>query len=130
MVKIRLTRVGRKKQPSYRVVVADDKAPRDGDFIEIIGHYNPRTEPATIVIDEEKARKWLSQGAKPTERVSVLLGKLGIIDVPERKLAEKTGRRSTKKPASEPTAESKSSDEGEPTTLPQEGIDKSGEGES
>ncbi|MEA1959435.1 MAG: 30S ribosomal protein S16 [Chloroflexota bacterium] len=130
MVKIRLTRVGRKKQPSYRVVVADAKAPRDGDFIEIIGHYNPRTEPATIVIDGEKARKWLSQGAKPTERVSVLLGKLGIVDMPERKFAEKPIKQSAKKPAQEPTAESKTSDEGEPTTLPQEGIDKPSEGES
>ena len=75
MVKIRLSRIGKRKQPSYRLVVADIKSPRDGDFIEIIGHYNPRTEPATIVIDEEKARQWLSRGAKPTERVSILLGK-------------------------------------------------------
>jgi len=89
MVKIRLSRVGKKKQPSYRVVVADVKSPRDGDFIEIIGHYNPRTEPATIVFDEEKARQWLSRGAKPTERVSILLGKAGITEMPKINFSKK-----------------------------------------
>ncbi|MBE0481815.1 MAG: 30S ribosomal protein S16 [Dehalococcoidia bacterium] len=78
MVKIRLQRVGKKKQPSYRVVVADSEAPRDGAFIEIIGHYNPLTDPASVVIDEEKALKWLRQGAQPTETVAGLLKKLGI----------------------------------------------------
>jgi small subunit ribosomal protein S16 len=78
MVKIRLQRVGRKKKPSYRVVVADSRAPRDGAFIEIIGHYDPLTDPATVVIHEDKALKWLRQGAQPTQTVANLLTKLGI----------------------------------------------------
>lgn len=80
MVKIRLSRVGRKKRPSYRVVVADARSPRDGAFIETIGHYDPLTDPPTIVINEEKALKWLHQGAQPTETVTRLLNKLGIIE--------------------------------------------------
>ncbi len=80
MVKIRLQRVGRKKKPSYRVVVADSRAPRDGAFIEIIGHYDPLTDPATVVIHEDKALKWLRQGAQPTQTVANLLSKLGISD--------------------------------------------------
>jgi small subunit ribosomal protein S16 len=80
MVKIRLRRVGRKKKPSYRVVVADARAPRDGAFIEIIGHYNPLTDPPTIVINEEKALKWLRQGAQPTETVVSLLNRVGIME--------------------------------------------------
>ena len=78
MVKIRLRRVGAKKQPSYRVVVADVRFPRDGRFIERIGHYNPRTEPVTMVIKEERALYWLSQGAQPTDAVMRMLKKLGI----------------------------------------------------
>jgi len=78
MVKIRLLRVGKKKKPSYRVVVADSRAPRDGAFLEIIGHYDPLTDPANVVINEEKAQKWLSQGAQPTQTVASLLKKLGI----------------------------------------------------
>jgi small subunit ribosomal protein S16 len=80
MVKIRLQRVGRRKKPSYRVVVADSRAPRDGAFIEVIGHYDPLTDPATIVIHEEKALKWLRQGAQPTETVAGLLKRQGITD--------------------------------------------------
>jgi len=80
MVKIRLRRVGAKKQPSYRLVVADARAPRDGAFISIIGHYNPLTDPETVVIDEEKALNWLKQGAQPTPTVARLLSKAGIIE--------------------------------------------------
>jgi len=80
MVKIRLRRVGAKKKPSYRVVVADSRAPRDGAFISIIGHYNPLTDPETIVIDEEKALTWLRQGAQPTVTAARLLSKVGIMD--------------------------------------------------
>jgi small subunit ribosomal protein S16 len=79
MVKIRLRRMGRRNRPFYRVVVADSRSPRDGKFVEIIGHYNPLTDPATIDIDEEKALKWLSCGAQPTDTVRSLLGKLGIM---------------------------------------------------
>ncbi len=80
MVKIRLRRMGRRNRPFYRVVVADSRSPRDGKFIDIIGHYNPLTDPATISIDGEKALKWLRYGAQPTDTVRSLLSKLGIID--------------------------------------------------
>ena len=78
---IRLARGGAKKRPYYRIVVADSRAPRDGRFIEVIGFYNPRTKPTTITINEEKARKWLSQGALPTESVASLLYRAGIVDM-------------------------------------------------
>jgi len=80
MVKIRLRRMGRRNRPFYRVVVADSRSPRNGKFIDTIGHYNPLTDPATISIDEEKALKWLRYGAQPTDTVRSLLGKLGIMD--------------------------------------------------
>jgi len=78
MVRIRLRRVGAKKQPSYRIVIADQRSPRDGRFIEIIGHYNPRTEPVTMVVKEERALYWLRRGAQPTEAVERILVKLGV----------------------------------------------------
>ena len=77
-VKLRLTRVGSKKNPIYRIVAADSRSPRDGKFIEIIGRYNPQSEPSLIEVDEEKACKWLSNGAQPTETVSRLLKTKGI----------------------------------------------------
>ncbi len=73
VVKLRLKRMGKKKQPTYRVVAADARSPRDGAFIESIGHYDPRTDPSTIVIDNDKAVGWLSKGAQPTETVQRLL---------------------------------------------------------
>ena len=78
MVKIRLQRVGRRKKPSYRVVVADSRAPRGGRLIEEIGHYNPLTDPPSVVIHEEKALKWLNLGAQPTDTVASLLRKAGL----------------------------------------------------
>ena len=78
-VKIRLKRMGAKKSPFYRVVVADERAPRDGKFIEEIGYYNPLTDPVDIKIDAEKANKWLANGAQPTETVRSLLKKSEII---------------------------------------------------
>ena len=72
-VKLRLVRMGKKKQPTYRVIAADARSPRDGRFIEILGSYQPRNEPATIEIDSAKALKWLRQGAQPTDRVRKLL---------------------------------------------------------
>ena len=72
--------MGAKKKPSYRLVVADSRAPRDGAFISIIGHYNPLTDPETIVIDEEKALSWLRQGAQPTDTAARLLSKAGIME--------------------------------------------------
>jgi len=80
LVRIRLRRMGMKKQPSYRIVVCDSKAPRDGKYIESIGFYNPRTEPDTIQIDEERALYWLSVGAQPTEPVLKLFEKVGIME--------------------------------------------------
>ena len=80
MLKIRLRRVGAKKKPSYRVVVADVRAPRDGAFIDILGHYDPLTDPVTIVIKEEKALYWLKQGAQPTDTTARLLDKAGILE--------------------------------------------------
>ena len=80
MVKIRLKRMGMKKAPTYRVVVADERMPRDGRFIEEIGYYNPMTEPAEVKIDAEKAQKWIKNGAQPTDTVRALLKKSGIID--------------------------------------------------
>jgi len=80
MVKIRLRRMGKKKQPTYRVVVADSRAPRDGRFIETIGFYNPRTEPPTVQIKEDRALHWLSQGAQPTDAVTRLLRNKGTLD--------------------------------------------------
>ncbi len=80
MVRIRLRRMGKKKQPSYRVVVADSRAPRDGRFIESIGFYDPLTDPPTIRINEERALYWLSQGAQPTEVAAGLLRKVGVLE--------------------------------------------------
>jgi small subunit ribosomal protein S16 len=78
-VKIRLKRMGAKKAPFYRVVVADSRAPRDGRFIEEIGYYNPLTQPAQVKIDEEKALKWLANGAQPSDTVKSLFRKEGVL---------------------------------------------------
>jgi small subunit ribosomal protein S16 len=80
MVKIRLRRMGAKKQPTYRFVVADARSPRDGRFIEILGHYNPRVEPREIVVNEEKAKAWLAKGAQPSDTVRRLFAEKGIMD--------------------------------------------------
>ena len=79
MVKIRLTRIGKKKAPQYRIIVADGRSPRDGRFIEQIGFYDPNTDPHTVKINEEAAKKWLSLGAQPTEIVAKLFKNAGII---------------------------------------------------
>lgn len=79
-VKIRLTRMGDKKAPFYRVIVADSRSPRDGRFIDIIGTYNPLVDPAEIKIDADKAKKWISNGAQPTDTAKALLVKSGIIE--------------------------------------------------
>jgi small subunit ribosomal protein S16 len=76
--KIRLARVGSKKNPIYRVVVADARSPRDGRFIEIVGRYNPQTDPSTIELDEDKIRDWVSKGAQPTDAVRRLLKAKGV----------------------------------------------------
>ena len=77
-VRLRLTRVGGRKDPVWRVVVADQRSPRDGRFIETVGHYNPQTNPSTIRIDEDRVREWLGKGAQPSEPVQKLLKTQGI----------------------------------------------------
>jgi small subunit ribosomal protein S16 len=79
-VKLRLMRMGKKKQPTYRVVAADSRSPRDGRFIEILGTYEPRADPSVVRIDNARAVKWLSEGAQPTERVAKLLAQSGAMD--------------------------------------------------
>ncbi len=79
MVRIRFRRIGAKRQPSYRMVVADAEAPRDGRFLDIVGFYNPRTQPETFRVDEERTLHWLSVGAQPTESVTRLLTKFGTM---------------------------------------------------
>jgi len=95
MVKIRLRRMGAKKQPTYRFVVCDAKSPRDGAFLEILGHYNPRTEPKTVVIDDEKVKAWLAKGAQPSDPVRRLLAERGLVErgfVPETKRKPKSDK--------------------------------------
>jgi small subunit ribosomal protein S16 len=77
-VKLRLTRIGSKKNPVYRIVAADSRSPRDGKFLEIVGRYNPQTDPSTIELDEEKVRDWLSKGAQPSGTVARLLKAKGV----------------------------------------------------
>ncbi len=79
-VKMRLTRIGKKKTPFYRVVIADARAPRDGRFVEEIGYYNPLTDPVEIKIDADKAKQWIKNGAQPTDTVKALLKKSGIVE--------------------------------------------------
>lgn len=79
-VKLRLTRVGKTKQPQYRIVAADSRSPRDGRFIEILGQYNPREEPSLINLDNDKAVAWLQKGAQPSERVAKLLTISGAME--------------------------------------------------
>src|SRR5512137_1852677 len=81
-VRIRLTRLGKKKQPAYRVVVADGRAPRDGRYIEQIGRYDPRPEPSVVEIDKERAAYWLGRGAQPSDPVRRLLEVAGVVAVP------------------------------------------------
>ncbi|MFL2756687.1 MAG: 30S ribosomal protein S16 [Dehalococcoidia bacterium] len=80
MLRIRLKRVGSRNQPSYRIVVADSRKPRDGAFVDHIGHYNPRIDPPEIVIDNEKAQKWISNGAQPSDAVRRMLESVEAVD--------------------------------------------------
>ena len=89
MLKIRLRRTGARKKPSYRIVVAESTAPRDGKYVEIIGTYDPLTDPATIKLDGDRAKHWLSVGAQPTERVVKLMAREGLVDAPTYKAPTK-----------------------------------------
>jgi small subunit ribosomal protein S16 len=80
MLRIRLKRVGKKKQPSYRIVVADIRSPRDGAIVEQVGTYNPLTDPPTIMVDEEKVKKWIGVGAKPSDTVERMLQSKGVLE--------------------------------------------------
>jgi small subunit ribosomal protein S16 len=80
MLRIRLRRVGAKKKPSYRIVVADSRSPRDGAIVDQVGHYNPLTDPPTVLLDEEKVVKWLGNGAQPSEPVDRILKRMGILE--------------------------------------------------
>ena len=90
MVKMRLTRLGDKKSPFYRIVVADARKAREGEYIDKVGYYNPLTNPAEVVIDAEKAKDWLSKGVQPTETVRALLIAQGVIEKPTKLSAPKT----------------------------------------
>tara|TARA_Y100001970_G_scaffold257661_3_gene336738 strand:- start:7392 stop:7649 length:258 start_codon:yes stop_codon:yes gene_type:complete len=80
MLRIRLKRVGARNQPSYRIVVADSRKPRDGAFVDHIGHYNPRIDPPEIVIDSEKAQKWINNGAQPSDAVRRMLETVDVLE--------------------------------------------------
>jgi small subunit ribosomal protein S16 len=93
LLRIRLSRVGKKKAPAYRLVVADQRAPREGAFLKIIGHYNPLTEPVTLVVKEDEAVYWLQKGAQPSETAAKLLTRLGIMEKAGKKPAKYEGKR-------------------------------------
>ncbi|MBQ9104092.1 MAG: 30S ribosomal protein S16 [Clostridia bacterium] len=95
-VKMRLTRMGDKKSPFYRIVITDSRNARDGAYIDKVGHYNPTSQPAEIVIDEVKAKDWLSKGVQPTETVKSILINKGIIPKPTKLSAPKTKVRKSK----------------------------------
>ncbi|CDE20838.1 30S ribosomal protein S16 [Acidiphilium sp. CAG:727] len=96
-VKMRLTRLGDKKSPTYRIVVVDSRKARDGEYIDKIGHYNPTTTPAEIVIDNDKAKDWLSKGVQPTETVRALLLNAGVIEKSDKLSPSKTNPKKKKK---------------------------------
>lgn len=95
-VKMRLTRLGDKKSPFYRIVVVDSRKARDAEYIDKVGHYNPTAQPAEVVIDKEKAKDWLSKGVQPTETVKSLLVSEGVIEKPTKLSAPKTKTRKKK----------------------------------
>lgn len=96
-VKMRLTRLGDKKSPTYRIVVVDSRNARDGEYIDKVGHYNPTTSPAEVVIDAEKAKDWLSKGVQPTETVKSLLLNAGVIEKSDKLSPSKTNPKKKKK---------------------------------
>lgn len=96
MVKMRLTRLGDKKSPIYRIVVVDSRKARDGEYIDKVGHYNPTCDPAELVIDADKAKDWLSKGVQPTDTVKTLLIREGIVEKPTKLSAPRTKTRKKK----------------------------------
>jgi len=100
VLRIRLRRVGKKKQPNYRLVVADSRSPRDGAFIETVGTYNPLTQPATVTVKDERVREWIGKGAVPSDRAAKILSERGLCDPP--KFTPKTKQEKPAPGAAEP----------------------------
>jgi len=126
MVRIRLRRTGKKKQASYRIVVADSESPRDGRFIENIGFYNPRTDPPTIEVKAERAQYWLSQGAQPSDAVVRLFRKVGVL---EQGAPSESDELVAELPAEEEESKPEESAEIEPEGEPEESTEVEPEGE-
>jgi small subunit ribosomal protein S16 len=105
LLRIRLTRVGKKKQPAYRLIVTDSRSPRDGAFLKIIGHYNPLTEPVTLVVKEDEAVHWLEKGAQPSETAAKLLTRIGVMERAGRAPVRYIGKDVPAAPKKEPRAE-------------------------
>jgi small subunit ribosomal protein S16 len=105
LLRIRLTRVGKKKQPAYRLIVTDSRSPRDGAFLKIIGHYNPLTEPVTLVVKEDEAVHWLEKGAQPSETAAKLLTRIGVMERAGRAPVRYVGKDVPAAPKKEPKPE-------------------------
>jgi small subunit ribosomal protein S16 len=127
LLRIRLSRIGKKKQPAYRLIVADSRAPREGAFLKIIGHYNPLTEPVTLVVKEEEAIYWLQKGAQPSETAAKLLTRLGVMEKAgkqpvkyEGKQVEPAPKKAKAEPRSETPAPAATAASPEQTPSPQE----------
>lgn len=99
MVKLRLTRTGKTHQPTYRLIATQNRTKRDGEALEYLGFYNPRTNPSTFTFDKERVEYWLGVGAQPTETVAYLLGKEGVIKVVKKKYTKQPGRKATERAA-------------------------------
>lgn len=129
-VKIRLSRTGRKKMPYYRVVVADERMPRDGRFIELLGHYDPKTEPSLIEINKEKASAWLAKGAQPSRAVAHLLEIVGVLEKSVKKVSKKKAPAKKKEEKKTPKVReaSKKKETVKKKAAPKKGGGESGEG--
>ncbi len=126
MLRIRLRRVGKKKQPAYRIVVADSRSPRDGAFVEVLGIYQPLHHPSTIVIDQDRTRHWLDRGAQPSDRVAKLLAVQGIAELPPKlqariALGEQRAKEAKEAPAAEAPAAVTPAAEAPPVEAPAAG---------
>jgi len=135
LLKIRLRRTGQKHQPSYRIVVADKDSPRDGRFVEILGHYNPRTEPVTFEVKADRVQHWVSQGAQPTETVHRLLHARGIIESEPPKRVTKPSKAEREAAAkaeadAKAAAEAKAAEEAAAAKAAEEAAAASAEGEA
>jgi small subunit ribosomal protein S16 len=125
-VKIRLRRMGAKKSPFYRIVVADARSPRDGRFIESIGHYDPKSDPLAYTLDQDKAKAWLQKGAQPTEAVARVLYKFGLVERPwkDDAPAKPEGPKGSATPAARPVSAAPAAVATAPATEPAPAIDQ------